>query len=303
MIILGSGCSYTHMPKAWGDKTQKSWLWHLEDIGYEVYNYSQGSGGNQLSTRALIYATEKYHKNKDIMVIRQISGIARSAFLVEDGDSLYFQNDKYDWMLEQDKNFPNDDDTRYSHQTSRYGIANFSTGSWGEKTEKTYWRKIHPMNVNDSQQYNMEKVYYEHFGTYLHMVYETLESMLYLQTYCDSRNIPHLQFFGWDVFADNGWRLDYENYLEYDDCKVLVNAIDWNKVITYNYDFGWVWKGKHDKQMMKCGGIHEYALSELDEEDWFYEEKDYESRFGHPHSNAHKSFAKNILSKKIKELY
>ena len=63
------------MPKVWGDKTQKSWLWHLEDIGYEVYNYSQGSGGNQLSTRALIYATEKYQqsqiKENSIKKIRQ----------------------------------------------------------------------------------------------------------------------------------------------------------------------------------------------------------------------------------------
>ena len=51
------------------------------------------------------------------------------------------------------------------------------------------------------------------------------------------------------------------------------------------------------------GGIHEYAVSELPEEDWFCDKMYYPDRFGHPHSNANKAFTKNILLKRIKELY
>ena len=293
MIIVGSGCSFTHAPKI--RPTDMGWLWWLEDMGYEVHNQAQGSGGNQLSTRSLIYALSKYHKDKDVMVIRQLSGYNRQAFLVEKNEDYFFDGKKYNQVRNEEGN--------HVQQTGHYGCGKFTTGSWMETPHKTYWRKIHPIYnpTTPDDQDELQQIYYKYIGGELQNLYETFESILYLQSYCESKGIPHLQFFGWDIFGERG--MNISKYFEYDDIKVLINEIDWDKVITYEYDKGWVQHGKHNNVMGKYGGIHEYAVSELPEEDWFCDKMYYPDRFGHPHSNAHKAFAKNILLKRIKELY
>jgi len=286
MIILGSGCSFTHAPKE--RPTDKGWLYWLEDMGYEVYNYAQGSGGNQMSTRSLIYAMSNYHKDEEFVVIRQITSAHRNSFLVSEGDKWYDKK-LYEKIKLKSPDFWTDEE-RYSYQTSFYGFGKFTKKPY---TEHNYWRKVHSTVPEDK----LAQLYYEHFGNKLQCLYETLESILYLQSYCDSRNIPHLQFFGWDTF-----RL-YMMELRSEECQTLIAEIDWDKIITLEYDSGWVYDGKYNKDIRKYGGIHEYALMNLPEEDWFCDEDYVAQRFGHPHGRAHKSFAKNILHKRLLERY
>ena len=278
--IIGSGCSFTHDPNI-------SWLYQLKNYGFDVHNYSQGSGGNQLSTRVLIHNIPK-HQNDNIIVIRQLSGIHRTSFIVEDGD-FGFDKNRWDFMI--------GETTDWYRQSSYFGICNFESGDWSKRKTKSYWTKLQPLNCIDEPgsidkelTLDMIKKYYSYFGGDYHMVYNTLESILYLQTYCDSKNIPHLQFFGWDTFAG------LEHYLEYEDCTGLVNQIDWSKIIKID------WKIKNQKG--KFGGINEWALANLPLDKCFNEEiiktESSARAWAHPSEESHRLFVDDFLLEKIK---
>lgn len=277
--IIGSGCSFTHDPNI-------SWLYQLKNYGFDIHNYSQGSGGNQLSTRILIHNIPKYHDD-DIIVVRQLSSPHRASFIVEEGD-VGFDEKLWDFMLSQTHD--------WLRQSSYYGISNLDEGDWNNRKIKSYWTKIQPLdfidekNIDKDLSLDMIKKYYSYFGGHYNMIYQTLESILYLQTYCNSKNIPHIQFFGWDSFCG------FEHYLEYEDCLNLMKQIDWSKII--NID----WKIKNQKG--KFGGINEWALMNLPLDKCFNEEiikTKYSARvWAHPSEESHRLFVDDFLLEKIK---
>ena len=193
--IVTSGCSFTNCGM--------SWPYHIQNR--EVYNVGSVGAGNSYITRAAIWQCEDLLKSgvpsNEIYLIVMWSGINRKEVLSTNENPAhndYLSTGGYTGRYEDD----------------RWWLANYNTNI---HENDSVWLKSSIPDMPWLNKYvcDLFKQYWKHFYTEEESLLNTLENIIRIQNYCDSRGIKYKLscwqniFNKYSLLVPKGW--DYEN--------------------------------------------------------------------------------------------
>ena len=244
----------------------KSWALHLEDIipNSKVYNTAMPGAGNGFISRAVIYKVDELLNKGDSVdyVCVQLTACDREEILIDVDDA----------TSETDKNL-------LCHPIPSLD-GGLETGiNWmriKERNNNKMWLK------HSYGQDSMLKYYYKYYNNEEFSVVKTLEHILRLQWYFKANDIKYKMFCGWNIFYILPKIPRYPIEVRH-----LWKMIDWD-----NFWFH-----------QKLGGISEWSGDNLPFEKRFItgdrRTEDGNALDEHPSNIAHKTFAKEVVSKWI----
>ena len=249
----------------------KSWALHLEDIipNSRVYNTAMPGAGNGFISRAVIYKVDELlNKGKDVdYVCIQLSACDREEMLVDVDDA--------------------------SSETDRNLLCHYIPSLDGGLETGIDWNRVNLQNNNmlwlkhSYGQDSMLKYYYKYYNNDEFSVVKTLEHILRLQWYFKSHNIKYKMFCGWGIFYVLPQIPRYPIEVRH-----LWKMVDWKN-----------WWFHHKGSKLLMGGITEWSRDNLPFEERFITgdrvTEDGNALDEHPSNIAHKTFAKEVVSKWI----
>ena len=188
MIVVTSGCSFTNCGK--------SWPYHINN--HDVCNVGTVGAGNSYITRAAIWQCEDLLSNgipsDEIYLIVMWSGINRKEVLSTNTNPLHS-----DYI---------------SNQKDRWWLSNFNPNI-DEKDSVWLKSSIPDMKWTNQSVCDLFEQHWKHFYTEEESLLNTLENIIRIQNYCDSRGIKYKLscwqniFNKYSLLVPKGW--DYEN--------------------------------------------------------------------------------------------
>jgi hypothetical protein len=293
--IVTSGCSFTDasnccdytthkmIPEDYDEDKYKSWALHLEDIipDSKVYNRALPGAGNAFIVRSIIWqVNELLKQNIKPYVFMQLTSPDRKEFLLDCDDV----------KSETDNNL-------LVHYIPDIMPLHFDPHNAKELNDNKMWLK-HTYEENSIMRYH-----YKYYNNKLSALVETFESVLRLQWFLKLHDIDYKIFPGWAVLqqwistrGDYPLDFEFENIAE---TKHLWNMIDFDNIWFYKFKYSQVRRFGGS-----FGGITEWSEDNLPFKDRFITgDRITEDGFPldqHPSNTAHKTFAKEVVSKWIK---
>jgi hypothetical protein len=274
-----SGCSFTHNDESWSHILEKK----LPDSN--VYNLGMPAAGNYIISSLCISKVSDLISSgvnpKEIFVIVQWSGLSRSAFVCEKkspANSVHFDKCRSRTVYNQ-----------ISGENSRF-CWNINPRSGSKQGAQAYW------DTYESKYWSGERSFIE-----------SLENILRVQWFLESKEVNYLMFNGWDIFTNNNslghvfkknekvksqWSTDIYSNIEND---LLKDIYDWSSHLWDMINFDKYFFFENEK--VQLGGLLQFVQNSLSsKKEWYLSKDD-----PHPSYKGHKLFFENIIFPRLKE--